>query len=164
MNNSNQKYKLADFIPLIVIFSLIASIVLIHQLYYGWQLESGMRILMASFFIIFGTFKIINLAAFAEAYSMYDLIAKKYYWYGYLYPFLEFSLGVSYLFSWNLFAINIATLILMFVSAIGVFIELRKGKQIMCACLGTVFKIPMTYVTLLEDLLMALMAFVMLLK
>ena len=34
----------------------------------------------------------------------------------------------------------------------------------MCACLGVVFKIPMTYVTLTEDLLMGTMAFVMLIK
>jgi hypothetical protein len=32
-----------------------------------------------------------------------------------------------------------------------------------CACLGTVFKLPMTYVTVVEDLLMVAMAAVMLL-
>jgi hypothetical protein len=46
----------------------------------------------------------------------------------------------------------------MLVSAAGVARELWKGREIMCACLGVVFKIPMTYVTLLEDLLMAAMA------
>lgn len=155
-------YTIQDFIPLITIFSLIALVTLAHQLYYGWNLEGGMMIFMASFFLIFGTFKVINLKGFAEAYSMYDLIAKKFFWYGYVYPFLELSLGLAYLFKWHMFSTNIFTLLLMLVSAAGVFNELRKGKHITCACLGAVFKIPMTYVTLIEDLLMAGMAFIML--
>jgi hypothetical protein len=52
----------------------------------------------------------------------------------------------------------------MLISALGVANELRKKQTIMCACLGTVFKIPMTYVTLFEDLLMASMALYMLVK
>jgi Methylamine utilisation protein MauE len=156
------KYTPRDFLPLIVIFSFIVSITLIHQSYYGWSFEGAMRILMASFFLIFGFFKIINLRGFAEAYSIYDLIARRYFWYGYVYPFLEIGLGLAYFFTWNLFAMNIFALVLMLISAAGVFNELQKGKQITCACLGTVFKIPMTYVTLAEDLIMAVMAFIML--
>ena len=157
-------YKLRDFLPLIIIFSLIISITLIHQFYYGWNIDEGMRIIMASFFLIFGFFKVINLPGFAAAYSMYDLIAKKFFWYGYIYPFLELGLGTAYLLKWNMFATNIFTLVLMLVSALGVFNELRQHKMITCACIGVVFKIPMTYVTLAEDLIMAVMALVMLMK
>ncbi len=60
------------------------------------------------------------------------------------------------------FETNVFTLALMFVSAAGVFNELRKGKTVICACLGAVFKIPMTYETLAEDLIMAIMALAML--
>lgn len=167
MHNNIKKlprYTVQDFLPLIIIFSLIGLITLGHQLYYGFNFMAGMRIMMAAFFLIFGLFKVINLAGFAEAYSMYDLIAQRLYWYGYLYPFLELFLGVAYLLKWRLFEINIFTLVLMSVSAVGVFNELRKGKTIVCACLGAVFKIPMTYVTLAEDLIMAVMAVVMLLS
>lgn len=162
-HTTDMNYKVRDFLPLILIFSLIISVTLIHQIYYGWSLDSAMRISMAAFFLIFGSFKIINLAGFAEAYSMYDLIAKRFSWYGYLYPFLELALGLAYLLNWNMVATNICTIVLMLVSAVGVFNELRKGKQITCACLGALFKIPMTYVTLAEDLIMAVMAFAMLL-
>ncbi len=156
-------YPVRDFIPLMVIFALIVLVTLTHQLYYGWNLAQGMMIFMASFFLIFGAFKVINLAGFAQAYSMYDLIAKRFYWYGYVYPFLELALGFAYLFKWNMVATNLVTLLLMLVSAAGVYNELKKGKHITCACLGALFKIPMTYVTFLEDLLMAVMAFAMLL-
>lgn len=165
MEHSTQPthYTVKDFLPLIIIFSSITLITLIHQFYYGWHLEDGIRVFMASFFLVFGTFKVINLAGFAEAYSMYDLVAKQFFWYGYIYPFLELTLGVAYLLKWNMLITDIFTLVLMLVSAAGVFNELRKGKHITCACLGALFKIPMTYVTLAEDLIMAAMALTMLL-
>ncbi len=111
---------------------------------------------------MFGFFKIINLKALAKAYAEYDIISKKFFWYGYLYPFLEFGLGVAYFINFMPILINIFTVLLMLMSACGIFIELHKGRQITCACLGMVFKIPMTYVTLVEDLLMAAMAIIML--
>ncbi|MDP3725587.1 MAG: hypothetical protein Q8R36_00140 [bacterium] len=46
--------------------------------------------------------------------------------------------------------------------ALGVFLKLRDGEVVPCACLGVVFKIPMTWVTFIEDLLMAVMAAFML--
>lgn len=164
MELKNKRYKFSDFLPLIVIFSIILSLTLIYQLYYGFSFDSAMRIFMALFFLIFGAFKVAKLREFAQAYSTYDLIAKKFLLYGYVYPFLELGLGLSYLLKINPFLTNISTLVLMLISAVGVFIELQKGKMIVCACLGTVFKIPMTYVTLSEDLIMALMALIMLLK
>jgi hypothetical protein len=46
----------------------------------------------------------------------------------------------------------------MLIGAAGVWRELRKNNQIPCACLGVVFKIPMTWVTFIEDVAMAAMA------
>lgn len=155
-------YQLKNFLPLIVTISIIIAITFVHQWHYGFNIHEAMRIFMASFFLIFGAFKIMNLAGFAKAYSVYDIIAQRFYFYGYVYPFLELGLGFAYLYNYKPYTTNVFTLILMLVSALGVFNELAKGKEIMCACLGVVFKIPMTYVTLVEDLLMAVMAFIML--
>jgi len=155
---ANLTYSFKDFIPLILLFTLIGAITLFQQWWCGWNLKEAMRIIMASFFLIFGFFKVVNLTGFVQAYGMYDLIAKQFTWYAYLYPFMELALGCAYLFKWRLPFINWITLVLMLVSAAGVFNELRKGQHIVCACLGTVFKVPMTYVTLVEDLIMAVMA------
>lgn len=156
------RYTIRDFLPLIILFSLITGLTIVRQFYTGWSIYSAMSDFMAFFFLIFGGFKIINLKGFAKAYQEYDIIAKRSLAYAYLYPFLEIALGIAYLMRWNPFITNIATFILMSVSAVGVGIELSKGKTIVCACLGVVFKVPMTYVTLLEDLLMAGMALIML--
>ena len=60
-------------------------------------------------------------------------------------------------------ATNIITLVLMLVGAAGVLNALLNKQAIRCACLGTALNLPMTKVTLVEDLTMAVMAGVMLL-
>jgi prepilin signal peptidase PulO-like enzyme (type II secretory pathway) len=89
---------------------------------------------------------------------------KKFKFYSYLYPFIEFFLGIAYLIRWHSFYINLITFIIMIIGAIGVAIELSKKRTITCACLGLVFKIPMTYVTLIENVTMAAMALLMAIK
>lgn len=155
--------KLKPFIPLIVIVSIILLFTAGMQFSFGETWHDAMRFFMAFFFLVFGFFKIINIKGFAAAYRTYDLIAQRSLWYAYLYPFLELALGVAYLFNLFPMSTNVATAVLMSVSAVGVLIELSKGKEITCACLGVVFKIPMTWVTLAEDLLMAIMALAMIL-
>lgn len=51
----------------------------------------------------------------------------------------------------------------MAVGTVGVARALPARRKIRCACLGAVFKLPMSYVTLAEDVLMAGMAAAMVL-
>jgi hypothetical protein len=159
------KYSIKDFIPLIIIFIIIGTFTEIRHFMRGsMDLAAIMNDFMGAFFIIFGAFKIINWTGFVEAYQQYDLIAKHSIGYAYTYPLIELGLGIAYLSRWQPIVINSITLAIMLISSLGVFIELSKGKTITCACLGVVFKLPMTYVTLLEDLLMAGMAGYMIIK
>ncbi len=158
------RYSLRDFLPLIIIFIIIFLFTVIRQWNReSWHVMNGMYDFMAAFFIIFGTFKLINWRGFAEAYATYDIIAHRSSTYAYAYPILEVGLGLAYLFRIYPLATNLITFSVMLISSIGVALELVKKRSIVCACLGVVFKIPMTYVTLLEDILMAAMAFGMLL-
>lgn len=156
-------YSLKEYKPLLIIFLIIILLTLSKQAFANiWSIKSLMNDFMGIFFIIFGLFKIINLKDFAHAYAEYDILAKKSKVYALAYPFIELTLGIFYLTGWAPIMTSIITLALMSISSVGVAQELRKGRHIMCACLGTVFNIPMTYVTLGEDLLMAAMAFIML--
>ena len=156
--------KIRDFLPLIVIFAIvILSTVITTSLWGDGTTEFAMRMFMGSFLIIFGGLKVSRVKAFAEAYKTYDLIAERSSLYAHFYPFLEFALGLAYIFAFQLHIANWITLVVMVISAIGVFVKLSRGEKVMCACLGTVFKLPMTWVTLIEDLLMAGMALFMLL-
>lgn len=76
--------------------------------------------------------------------------------------FVELALGLAYLTAFAPALTNTVTLVLMIVGSIGVAQALQEKRAIQCACLGTALKLPMTKVTLAEDVVMGLMALVML--
>ena len=121
-----------------------------------------MRYFMAGFFLVFSFFKLLDVRAFASAYAGYDLLAARWQGWGLVYPFVELALGIAYLSNFNPVVTNWATVLIMGFSAIGVIRTVLSKTQIQCACLGTVFKLPMSTVTIVEDVGMVLMATVML--
>lgn len=148
--------------PLLSIFLLIIVMTLGTAWYQSdFALMNLMMLSMGYFFLVFGLFKLNSLKGFAQAYAMYDVIAMKSRVYALMYPFIEVILGYLYLFSLGGVYRDIFTFIIMSVSAYGVWKALKVKNEIPCACLGTVFKVPMTKVTLSENVLMALMAIYM---
>lgn len=125
-----------------------------------WQ--QAMMHFMAGFFLVFSGLKLLDVPGFAEGYSTYDLLARKIKAYGYVYPFLELALGLAYITAFAPTTTNIATIILMIFSGVGVVESLLQKRKFQCACLGTFIKVPLTKVTIVEDFGMAAMATVML--
>ncbi|MBL7664526.1 MAG: heavy-metal-associated domain-containing protein [Bacteriovoracaceae bacterium] len=150
------------YYPLILIFAYITGFALLKQLVRSvFSLHGLMLDFMGGFFIVFSFFKFLNLKGFAEAYSTYDVLAKRVRAYGYVYPFLELLLGIAYFARFDLELTSLATFVLMLFSSIGVIQAVVKKSKIQCACLGTIFNLPMTYITFFEDLLMVVMAAIM---
>lgn len=118
----------------------------------------AMRHFMAGFFLVFGFFKLLNVPAFADAYRGYDVVAKAWPGWGYVYPFVEVLLGAAYLANVVPVAVNVVTLAVMGVSTVGVMQSVLNRRKIRCACLGTVFNLPMSAITIVEDVTMVLMA------
>jgi len=126
-----------------------------------------MILYMGIFFIIFSLFKMPDWKGFVNAFSTYDIVAKHVKFYGHIYPLIELSLGVlfivNYYQAFYLTQIAIFTLIIMVIGSIGVGLKLLKREKFQCACLGTWINVPLTKVTLLENILMAIMAIILLL-
>ncbi len=149
--------------PLILIVGFIVLTTVLVQ--YPFDAFSGMtwmRHFMAGFFIVFAFFKLLNLEGFASSYRMYDIVAARWKDWGYVYPFIELVLGIAYLINWNPQITNWVTVIVLGVSSIGVIQSNLNKRKIKCACLGDVFNLPMSTVTIVEDLSMVGMAAVML--
>lgn len=154
--------KLRDFLPLIAVFTLILVYTGGVLVWLGeWDWMDAMRHFEGAFFITFGGFKLLNWRGFVDAYSTYDILAARSRLYGYAYPLIELALGIAYLTSFHLLVTSALTFALMLIGSIGVARALAKKSRIPCACLGVVFKVPMTKVTLFEDLLMGGMALAM---
>lgn len=153
----------ASYYPLILIVAYIVGVVgLIEWSFGGFDAGRAMMNFMAGFFLVFSFFKLLDVRAFADSYSTYDLAAMQSRNYALAYPFVELGLGVAYLLRWAPTFTNAATLVLMLFGSIGVAKSLLARRKIQCACLGSVFNLPMSTVTLVEDLSMAAMAAAML--
>jgi copper chaperone CopZ len=149
---------LATYYPLLLVMALIAVVPLATGTFMGWMMG-----FMAGFYIVFGAFKLLDVPAFAASYAQYDIIARHVPAWGYAYPFIELALGFGFLFWLDMRLLSWAALILSVIGAIGVIQANAKKQTIQCACLGTVFKLPMSVVTVVENLGMAAMAAWMLL-
>ena len=155
----DKKDWIITYKPLLLVFAFIIAIATLtawRQGRFNWM--PWMNNFMGSFFITFSFFKFLDLKGFADNYSRYDLLAKKVYRYGFLYPFIEVGLGLAYITNWEPFYTNLFTVIVMGFSSIGVIQSVFNKGEIRCACLGAVFNLPMTSLTIIEDLLMAGMA------
>ncbi len=120
--------------------------------------ERWMMHFMAGFFLVFSFFKLLNIRAFANSYAMYDLLAMRSKSYGFIYPFIELALGLAYLLALEPQATNTITVVVMGFSSLGVIRSVMHKQKIRCACLGSVFELPMSTITIIEDLLMVGMA------
>ena len=153
-----------SFLPIYLIFGYVAGVATLVQLVRGgFDPMAWMGATMAGFFLVFSFFKLLDVRGFAEGYSTYDVVAKRIPAYGLVYPFIELSLGIAYLIAPMSVVTNAATLIVMGVSSIGVVQQVLRNSPFQCTCLGTIFKLPLSKVTLVEDLLMVAMSAVMLL-
>ncbi len=124
----------------------------------GRTVSGWMSHFMAGFFLVFSFFKMLDLRGFADAFASYDVVASRVPHYGLIYPFLELSLGLAYLFRIAPDSTNMATVLLMGLGSIGVARAVMSGAKIRCACLGTVLNLPMSTITLIENGLMISMA------
>jgi len=153
-----QTYK-----PILLIFFYITAVSLLAQ----WGNDSfdfmrWMRHFMAGFFLVFSFFKMLNLKGFVESYVMYDVLARQIPAWAYIYAFVELGLGLANVVDFNPVVTNLTVLIVMAISIIGVLQSVLNKKKIQCACLGAVFNLPMSTVTIIEDALMIAMSGIML--
>ncbi len=100
----------------------------------------------------------LDLNGFADSYAMYDIVAKKIKAWGFIYAFTELALGIAYATGFLPLLTNIVGLTVMSVSITGVLQSVFNKRKIQCACLGAVFNLPMSTVTIIEDALMMAMS------
>jgi copper chaperone CopZ/uncharacterized membrane protein YphA (DoxX/SURF4 family) len=159
-----KKSWFSTYKPVILIFgyiTILSVLLSFKQEEFKWL--QAMRIFMAGFFLTFSFFKLLDLKGFADSYRMYDLLARRYPAWGYIYAVLEGVLGLA--FAVNIFPVlsNWITLVVLTVSIVGVLKTVLNKHAIKCACLGSVFNLPMSSLTIFEDALMISMSAVMLL-
>lgn len=155
--NKREYRKLAGVFALVFICASIMSTIV------GFDWQEWMRWFMGGFFIIFGSFKLIGYEAFITLFPQYNILAKRFAVYNYLYPFIELFLGFLYVANLADPLRDIATLIIFSIGTYSLlqYNSRRSNTTIECACLGSVIRLPLSTVSLIEDVSMAAMAAIM---
>ena len=147
--------KIERYRPLLALILVAAAgaTALTQKAFFDW-----MHYFMGLFLCQFAMLKLFHPSGFADGFQKYDLVAKKFRAYAYIYPLIELALGLAYLSFSTPTLTYILTIVVMGMGAIGVIGALRRGLDIRCACMGTVLDVPLSTVTLTEDIAMIAMA------
>ncbi len=153
--------KATTYRPVIVLFTLTALMAIAAS-----YAVSGTPFTLraAEWFIAFSMvvlamLKLQNVESFATMFLNYDLLAKRWVPYSYIYPYAEGLAGVLMVAG----ALNILSVpIALFIGTIGaasvfkaVYIDKRELK---CACVGGASNVPLGFISLTENLMMIAMA------
>lgn len=113
---------------------------------------------MGLFLSLLAVLKLLDLKSFAMQFRKYDILAKKATLYGYLYPFVELFLGVSFLAGFTSYWVGGLAFFVGFVGFASVLKAVYILKQSLhCACVGGKYSVPLGKISLLENMSMAAM-------
>ena len=153
--------KATSYTPVIALFAMTALMAIAASFHVSGQPFS---ILTAEWFISFSMcvlalLKLQDIGKFSSMFLNYDLLAKKWVPYAYIYPFAEGLAGVLMTAHWlPVISIPIA-LFIGIIGAISVFKAVYIDKRdIKCACVGGNSNVPLGFVSLTENLMMIAMA------
>ena len=115
---------------------------------------------MGIFFILFSFLKLLNVSGFSMTFKKYDLISKIIPGFAITYPFIELGLGIIFLAKIEsvLIYVNLLTLLFMISQSIGISKSLINSEQIQCACMGSAVDLPLSSLTIIENLIMISMS------
>lgn len=158
--------KATTYKPVIAVFAMTALMALAasHAAY-----GDALTIRAAEWFVAFSMcvlaiLKLQNIETFSTMFLNYDLLAKRWLPYGYIYPFAEAFAGVLMVAG---ALVWLSVPVALFIGTIGavsvfkaVYIDRRELK---CACVGGGSNVPLGFVSLTENVMMVLMAIWMIL-
>ncbi|MAK60061.1 MAG: glutaredoxin [Ponticaulis sp.] len=109
--------------------------------------------------------KLQDLKGFSSRFLGYDLLARKWVPYAYIYPFVEMSAGVLMLAGLALYLPALSALFIGTIGAVSVIKAVYIDKrELKCACVGGDANVPLGAISLTENLMMMAMPIWMMLK
>ena len=153
--------KAVSYRPVIVVFVTAALMALAAS----WAaFDSLWTVRTAEWFIAFSMcilalLKLQDIESFSTMFLGYDLLARKYVPYSYVYPYAELLAGVLMVAGALMWISVPVALFIGGIGAVSVFKAVYIDKrEIKCACVGGNSKVPLGFVSLTENLMMIAMA------
>lgn len=157
--------KATSYVPVIAVFAVALTIALAINHLTGTPLI-GMTLVgrfIATAMLLLAMLKLQDVERFATMFLNYDLLARRWVPYGYVYPFAEAGAGALMLAG---IATWLSAPVALFIGSVGavsvakaVYVDRRELK---CACVGGSSNVPLGFVSLTENVMMVAMALWML--
>jgi glutaredoxin len=153
--------KATSYRPVIALFALSALMALATSYAFGADMFSmrTLELFIAISMCVLAMLKLQNIETFSAMFLNYDILARRWVPYSYVYPFAEALAGIlmiSGALTW------LSVPIALFIGTIGgvsvfkaVYVDKRELK---CACVGGSSNVPLGFVSLTENVMMVAMA------
>lgn len=156
--------KTTSYTPVIAVFAVAASLAVTIDWLTGAPLVSiaGAGRFIAVAMCLLAMLKLQDVARFSSMFLGYDLLARRYVPYAYVYPFAELGAGVLMLAGVLTWLSVPVALFIGGIGAVSVFKAVYVDKRdIKCACVGGSSNVPLGFVSLTENVMMVVMALAM---
>lgn len=150
-----------SYVPVIAVFAATALLAgaatwattgtILHPRTVEWFIGFSM--------VVLAMLKLQDLESFSSMFLNYDLLARRWVPYGYVYPFAELGAGVLMVAGALTWLSAPVALVIGGIGAVSVFKAVYiDRRELKCACVGGASKVPLGFVSLTENLMMVAMA------
>lgn len=153
--------KTLTYTPILAVFAVTALMAIAaSQAAYGTALTiRAVEWFIAFSMAVLAMLKLRDLESFSSMFLNYDLLAKRWVPYAYLYPFLELAVGVLMIAGVVTWLSAPVGLVIGGIGAVSVFKAVYIDKrELKCACVGGDSNVPLGFISLTENLMMIAMA------
>jgi glutaredoxin len=159
--------KQPTYTPVIAVFATTAllAMAISYSMARTPFTPEAIELFIAFSMVVLGILKLQNVEKFSTMFLNYDLLARRWVPYGYIYPFAEAGAGILMAADLlNIVSIPVA-LVIGTIGAVSVFKAVYIDKrELKCACVGGDSNVPLGFVSLTENLMMIAMALWMLVR
>ena len=158
--------KQTTYQPIVVIFTMTFLMAIATN----WLMAATispvavMELFVAFSMCVLAVLKLRDLDSFSNQFLGYDLLARRYVPYAYIYPFAEAFAGIGMIAQ---VVMPVVALVALFIGTVGAVSVIKAvyidKRDIKCACVGGNSNVPLGFVSLTENLMMIAMAFWMML-
>nr|WP_229747761.1 MauE/DoxX family redox-associated membrane protein [Marivita lacus] len=151
------------YMPIIAIFgtTFLMALAIIWNLYDGFPVLPFLKWFFAISMVVLAIQKLQDVGGFVNGFLGYDLLARRYVPYAYVYPFAELWAGVG-----MMALIGTGSTLIWLVAPVGIFIGTIgavsvikavyvEKRDLKCACVGGDSNVPLGAISLSENLIMA---------
>ncbi len=153
--------------PIIAIFAttLLMAVATGYAITGSFAFITTIELFIAISMCVLGIMKLRDLFSFTNQFIGYDLLAKRWVRYAYIYPFVETGAGILMIAGAFTWLAAPAALIIGTIGGISVFKAVYIDKrELKCACVGGDSNVPLGFISLTENIMMVAMAIWMLTK